>query len=585
MRFATTLVAAGVAGFLAAAATSGAGAPRGAALNPVQVENRRPGTTAWRLAPAPRGVVDAYTSQVSARPGDTVDLHVATSPAATYRVEVYRLGWYGGSGGRLVACIPACDSARRGATGGAPRSDAATGLLRASWPGSDAVRIGAAWVSGYYLLDVVLAGGPAAGTGRSVPLIVREPGGRPSAILAQASVNTWQAYNAWGGTSLYTRPGTREGSRVSFDRPYDLDHQGPAAWELPAVRFLERHGYDVSYTTDVDTDREPGSLLAHALVITLGHDEYWTRTMRDAFEAARDRGVSLAFLGANTGYWQVRYEDDRRTLVEYRRPSLDPEPDPAARTTTFRELSPPRPECTLLGVQYGAIGDSGDYAVNSAALGDSWFLGTGFEPGASLHGLVGYEWDGIQPGCPTPPLTVFFHAERLAGRPPAEGVAWNADAVRYTAPSGARVFSSGSLQFAWGLDPWSERFDTRLDRFLRNGLDDLTRPPPPGAAAAGGSPGRRGVLVRVLGVPTEQVDSIVVFRHRGAAPFRVDAPDVVRSAFPGCGAIVDRPGGGVYRYAVAYATRWRESVPVLTAPVALPAKRPLRGSQTARCVR
>ena len=158
--------------------------------------------------------------------------------------------------------------------------------------------------------------------------------------------------------SLYTKPGTLPGSHVSFDRPYDTAHQGPTWWELSAVHFLERHGYDVSYTTDVDTDRDPASLLRHALVLTLGHDEYWTNTMRNAFEAARDAGVNLGFLGANTGYWQIRYEDARRTLVEYRHPELDPEPDPALKTTTFRELTPPRPECTLLGVGYGQLGDS-----------------------------------------------------------------------------------------------------------------------------------------------------------------------------------------------------------------------------------
>ena len=336
--------------------------------------------------------------------------------------------------------------------------------------------------------------------------------------------------------SLYTKPGTLPGSHVSFDRPYDTVHQGPTWWELSAVHFLERHGYDVSYTTDVDTDRDPASLLRHALVLTLGHDEYWTQTMRERLRAARDAGVNLGFLGANTGYWQIRYEDGRRTLVEYRHPDLDPEPDPALKTTTFRELTPPRPECTLLGVGYGQLGDSNDYTVNDSALGDSWFRDTGFTPGSTLHGLVGYEWDGLQPGCAVPSLTVFFHSEHQNGEPPVEGARWNADVVRYTAPSGARVFDAASFQFAWGLDPFQERYDARLDRFLRNGLDDLTRPAAPALgrqrsrgrpACASGSPLRTASTSR----GSSRFDTAVDGRSRLVSPVSSGSrwPDAQRS--------------------------------------------------------
>ncbi len=392
-----------------------------------------------------------------------------------------------------------------------------------------------------------------------MPVIVLAPQSRHSQIRVQASVNTWEAYNAWGGMSLYTKPGTVEGSHVSFDRPYDVEHQGPANWELPAMHFLERHGYDVSYTTDVDTDSDPRSLQDHALVMTLGHDEYWTHQMRDAFEAARDAGVSLAFMGANTGYWQIRYEDGHRNLVEYRHPALDPEPDPALKTTTFRELTPPRPECTLLGVAYGQLGDSNDFTVNSEALADPWFRDTEFTPGSTLHGLVGYEWDGVQPGCAIPSLTVFFHSEHEHGASPVEGTLWNADTVRYTASSGARVFAAASFQFSWGLDPLQERYDERLDRFMRNGLDDLTRPAAPKAVAA--LPRGSGVLVAVPQPTGVQVRGIVAYRHRGAGAFTPGGPGVAAISLRGCSAFADRPGRGVCRSAVSYVSRWRPSAP------------------------
>ncbi len=242
----------------------------------------------------------------------------------------------------------------------------------------------------------------------------------------------------------------------------------PQAWEFPLVRFLERYGYDVSYTTDLDTDRDPGELLRHRLVVTAGHDEYWTSTMRDAFSRARDANVNLAFMGANTAYWQMRYEDGGRTIVEYRTGDRDPEPSTALKTVRFRDLVPPRPECQLVGVQSTAIG-FGDYTATAAGYTppDPWFAGTGFRASSTLPRLVGYEYDTRVDGCVTPAPTVLFHYS--ASNNP------NADAVRYIAPSGARVFSSGSIRFATGLDPLRGRGDPRLQRFMRNALTDLSR--------------------------------------------------------------------------------------------------------------
>ncbi len=575
---AACLVAAALALVAGSEVPTGRAAP---ASNPIQAENARPGTDVWRVPQAPAGAVDAYTSEVSVAPGGAVHLHVSTD--SVYRVEVIRLGWYRGAGGRLIECVPSCGGSEVGVRQSVPAPDASSGLLSLDWPVTDAIRVGRDWVSGYYDLDVVLTSGANAGQRRHVPLIVRPAPGRRSLILAQAAVNTWQAYNAWGGVSLYSKYGSVEGSHVSFSRPFDGVHQGPGSWELAAVHFLERRGYDVSYTTDVDTDRNPGSLLDHALVMTLGHDEYWTHTMRDAFERARDAGINLAFMGANDGYWQIRYEDGRRTLVEYRDPRLDPESDPALKTTTFRNLDPPRPECELLGIGYGQIGDTTDYRVEDGALGDPWFHGTGFTAGAVLRSLVGYEWDGVQPGCNVPPTTVFFHHEELYGALPAEGSRWNADVVRYTAPSGARVFSAGSLQFAWGLDPLQEHYDARLDRFMRNGLDDLTRPAAPSVVVtrARGS----GVVVAVPASASAQVEGVVLYRHRGAGAFATGGPGVARVDASRCAVFLDRPGRGVFRYAATYRSEWRESAPVLSSAGVRVSRPPGLARHRNRCLR
>jgi hypothetical protein len=414
---------------------------------------------------------------VSVLPGQKVHLHISTAPAARYRIELYRLGWYHGAGARFLACIPAgCHRDRQGKAGRYPQPAPGTGFAQAAWPVTDTFRFPRSTVSGYVLAKLVLTSGGGQGEVSYVPLILRALPSRRSKILVQAAVNTWQAYNAWGGKSLYPFNSTNHvpANHVSFSRPSGA----PLQFEIGLLRFVEREGYDVSYTTDVDTDRNPGELRRHRLVISSGHDEYWSKKMRDAFEAARSRGTNLAFLGADIADWQIRYEHKRRTIVEYRDAATDPITDPALKTVRFRELVPARPQCELLGISYNGLRGGNDpprsYRVNPGALKNSWFRRTGFKPNSELPDSVGYEWDGIQPGCAVPPLTVLFRYQGLDGY----GQPTSAEAVRYVAPSGARVFSSGSLQFVWGLDnAYGQRdapLDPRLQRFMRNALADLT---------------------------------------------------------------------------------------------------------------
>jgi hypothetical protein len=391
---------------------------------------------------------------------------------------IIRLGWYEGRGARLITCLPSCTASKKGRQQPAPPPpDPVTGEVDAGWSVTDTVRAGPNWVSGYYLADVVVTHGPQTGGSEWCPFIVLAPPSRHSAILVQVPVNTWQAYNPYGGKSLYTFNSTNAAAavKVSFNRPF-----APGYWstifqyEYPWVRFVERHGYDVSYTTDINVTQDPGQLLHHKLVISWGHNEYWSMQQRDAFDAARDAGVNLIFAGADTADWQIRYEDNYRTLVGYK-DSPDPIDNPALATTHFADLVPPRPQCQLLGVTFGgAVAPNGigymDYTVSPSAIGDPWMAGTGLTAGQTLKTLVGYEWDGVVPGC-TPTPTVFLH---YAGPP-------EADAIRYTAPSGARVFSTGSLQYAWGIDSYNWPYVTQhgdlvvpgVQRFTLNVLDSL----------------------------------------------------------------------------------------------------------------
>ncbi len=556
--------------------SSSGGAPR---LNAVQVENALPGSSGWRIRAAPGHAIEGYAAEASVAPGDDLDLHVSTAPAANYRVELYRLGWYGGTGGRLVACRPSsCTGDEPGQAQPITAPDASTGFLDAGWKVTDTIGVPASWVSGYYVAVLRLTSGPAAGTEGWVPFVVRAPVTQHSAILVQAAVNTWQAYNRWGGWSLYKDPAgdACKGvcTRVSFNRPYDPTTQNFWEYELPLVHFLEESGYDVSYTTDVDTDRDPGELLRHRLVVVGGHDEYWTKRMRDGFEAARMLGTNLAFMGANTGYWQIRYGSVRRTIVEYRIPRLDPEPNPALKTVRFRELVPPRPECELEGIEYTragveSIGGQYDYAVAPGALSDPWFAGTGFTATSVLPDLVGYEWDAVQPGCPTRPLTVLFQYRG----PPAP-----AAAVRYTAPSGAIVFSGGSLSFSKGLDDFQGRpnarptGDPRLERFVRNAFADLLRPAVPLHVRT--TAGASGIAIGVQRTPDPRVDQVRVYRAPVDQPLAHGSRGLHLVCITLAATCLDRsvPRGRQVRYVVVVRDRWGASTPFVTEPVSAPTR-------------
>ena len=454
------------------------------AANRVQRENSRPGTPGWEI-PADAGtVITGYASETSLAPGESFHLHVAAPPGSRYRVLVYRLGWYQGIGGRLVMCVPGCRSSHAAIAQPPPTAPGSvTGLFRAPWLVTDRVEIPSDAVSGYYEAKLEIVGGAYAGAVGSVPLIVRQsPLAPASAVLVQVPVNTWEAYNPWGGKSLYQFGTSRHAFEVSFDRPFDEQelHNMGTELELPWVRFLERNGIDVSYQTDVDTDQAPGSLLHHRLVFAIGHDEYWTQRMRGAFNRALALSTNLTF-GSNSGEWRMRYAAGRRTIVEWRDPSIDPIHNRRLDNGFFRTFG--EPECKLMGVEHkwaaqrNLTASPTSYTV-VGPTSDPWLAAAGLAPGDVIPGVVGYEWDSLTPGCfagqVVPLMTALI--------PGSDGVPRSADMVRATAPSGGRVFAMGTMELAWALDDLDGRSpDPQVVAFVEAALRDLTRPAPPAA--------------------------------------------------------------------------------------------------------
>ena len=569
---------------LLAIGTVGANEAAAQATNPIQAENAKPGDSAWHWSWASPTSIEGYASEVSVAPGGVLRLHVnvPAGPAIRYRVDISRIGWYGGAGGRLIKCHPTCGlSGTAGVVQATRPASGTTGELDAGWKVTDQITIPSDAVSGYYQAELRLLNGPEAGRSRTVPFLVRPAAtAAPSSVLVQAPVNTWQAYNMWGGRSLYPHansfddpllpPATRtQAHHVSFNRPYANTYP-PFAWESYLVRFLEREGYDLSYLTDVDVDRalaaDPRALLEHRLVISAGHAEYWTKLQRDGFDAARAESTNFAFMGSNNSYWQIRYENDRRTIVAYKENAdrEDPLRGTDVETTRFRDLDRPRPECELVGVQLipgGFATTPRDYTV-AAPAGDPWFAGTGLDPGEVLRSLVGYEWDALQEGCQVPQPTVLFHYEGANGEA-------DADAVRYLTPSGGRVFASGSLQFTWGLDSLGENAlpDAGLQQFMRNAMRDLIRPATPRAVTATAALG--SVRVDVTPHVDPRRTGIVVYRHPGTGTFTptdAGAQVICRTSSTSCTDTTAAPGA-TYRYAAAITDRWGASELAFTAPV------------------
>jgi hypothetical protein len=430
-------------------------------------ENARPGDRDWRLRRlgADRAV-EGYADRVSVLPGEAFHLHVSTT-AAAFRAEAFRMGWYGGAGARKVWQSPRVTGARRSVPGPA----GATRTVTAGWQPSLRVPT-AGWPEGAYLIRLTADGGAQ----RYVPLVVRSARTDGKLVLLHATA-TWQAYNTWGGHSLYQGPGgkadySNRSLAVSCDRPFDGDGAKLfLTYERPVVALAERLGLPVAYVTGMDVDREPGLLRGARAVVSLGHDEYWSPAMRERVTAARDAGTNVAFLGANACFRRIRLEaadsGDRRLVVCYKTDwQWDPlyGKDDAAVTADWREPPDARPESSLTGVLYESNPTSAAYVV--ADPGHWVFAGTGVRRGTRFANLVGTEYDRVNSGPLTPrPIHIVAHS-RLVCR----GVRTFSDSAYYTTPGGAGVFATGTMRWvesmtgngAHGIARHTARFTGRV---------------------------------------------------------------------------------------------------------------------------
>jgi hypothetical protein len=415
---------------------------------PAKPAGLEPGTPGWQITkPGEEHAIEGFADHSSALPGDPVRLFVSTK-AANYTVTAYRMGAYTNSHARQVWK----SSPQTGVAQPAPQVRQPTNTVVAGWRPSLTVNT-KDWQPGNYLFR--LDGDN--GAQQYVPLTVRTPSNAGRVVLINGTT-TWQAYNQYGGTSLYNGPNgyASRARAVSFDRPYQhKDTNGAGGFlifEEPLLQVAERAGVPVGYATDEDLHANPHLLDGAKAVVTLGHDEYWSSAMRASTARARDRGTNVAILGGNEIYRHIRLDPTplgpNRLEVDYKSFEEDPmsATNPREATPEWRQPPEQRPESTLTGNFYQCNGVTADLVTANA---DNWMLRGIVSNGQKLPGLVGDEYAKVDLNVPTArPMEVLFHSPLDCRAKPD-----TSDAVYFTSPSGAGIFSSGTMAWVCGLDP------------------------------------------------------------------------------------------------------------------------------------
>jgi hypothetical protein len=375
-----------------------------------------------------------------------------------------------------------------GRTQNIPQPDA-NGTVDCQWVESYSLNIPTNWVSGIYLVKLI------AGNSRVESLlsfVVRDDA-RTSDFVLASTFNTSQAYNNWGGKSLYefNSLNSARATAISFNRP-DVDGGGCGQvmhWELSMIRFMEREGYDIKYIANNDVHVNGSGLLKSKAFLSVGHDEYWTYEMKQAVMNAQAAGVSTAFMSANACYWQVRMNG--RIMTSYKE-NADQDPfvngDRKRITTRWRDLAPlygvndpvAKAENGLSGVMYHGDPVNGDLIVYDP---NHWiYAGTGVVAGTRFTGLLGYETDAMFNNGLAP-----AGVQKIMESPDPHGYS---HATVATLPSGAITFGAGTMQWSWGVDfcpSWApnsgeDRSNAAFQQINRNLLNRMKiggQPPPP----------------------------------------------------------------------------------------------------------
>jgi len=436
-----------------------------------------------------------YVDKHSVVPGETFDIMLSTGPrhaAAKGKIEIFRVGYYDKADRKLVAQFEDVEV-------GQEEVQMTAAALGAAWPpGVDHVAT-EGWESGYYTIDFIDKRD--GNRDLNVAFIVVTNPNKSGDILFELSTNTYQAYNQWGGYSFYESAFVGDRAQmISFNRPTPPDF---FEYEYYFVLWVERLAAEqklkVDYATNFDIHRDPEFAAKYKLLVSGSHNEYWSKEEFDVvYRRIFELGKNTLFLGANSAYWQVRYADldhagvgsgRGRQLICYKS-----EDDPIRYrgddkdrlllvTEQFRDEAR-RPETMLAGIAYQnyfeiVTDEKPKYPYFVARTDLPFFKGTGYKIGDAIGDIVGYEWDNTDPDGDGKRLwdPAKSHIEPIdrasikvvfTGSPvDLNGHKGKAEAVYFVSKAGAKVFSTGTIRWAWGLG--KPKFESdRFRTFNRN---------------------------------------------------------------------------------------------------------------------
>src|SRR5436190_305891 len=464
----------------------------------IRRENEKPGTRDWlliktRIDPKTKyrcPWIEGYCSRTSVRAGDTLSVFVSTNPASEFALDIYRMGFYGGDGGREVLKL--------GPFKGGVQSDPPIGknrLRECQWEPSTTITIPRDWLSGVYLGKLTAL---REGWQSYVIFIVRDD--RRADFIFQCSDTTWQAYNRWPDQFALYDDGKNQWDwgpnvQVGFNRPYGKYCQildAPLStgsgewflWEFPLAYWLESRGYDVTYVSNLDTHADPKSLLRAKGFLSVGHDEYYSIEMFRHLKAGMDAGLNIALLSGNTCCGRILFSPDSRGVPHraFERVGVFGPPSGTRDFVAMKSLSHERPYANeLVGAHStGPVTGGADWIC---AKPDHWlFEGTGMKQGDGIPGLVGWEWHGD----PAPITGLEVVATGPTQEAPGKLNGGIYTATLYPGPKGNFVFNAATCWWADGLSqpPGYVRPsayttpkgpDTRAQRIMVNLLERVKR--------------------------------------------------------------------------------------------------------------
>jgi hypothetical protein len=411
-----------------------------------------------RVAPATKyrcPWIEGYCSHTSAAAGENVQFFVSTNPASAIRIDIYRMGHYGGAGGRLFKSL--------GPFEGFTQPDPPIGRKRVRdcrWEPCAALQIPEDWLSGVYLAKLTAERD---GLQSYIIFIVRD--NRRADFIFQCSDTTWQAYNRWPDQFALYDNGEHQwwwggDVQVSFNRPYGKYCQildAPLStgsgewflWEFPFAFWLEARGYEVTYISNLDTHRDGHGLRRAKGLLSVGHDEYWSIEMFNHVKAAVEDGLSVGFFSGNAVCGRILFDADAagRELRAFERVGVFGPPGGTIEFEAMSALSHERPYANeLIGAHStGPVTGGADWVC---AKPEHWiFAGTGMKEGEGIPGLVGWEWHGDPASIPGLEVVATAPTQSAPGKP--NGGQFTATV--YPGPAGNVVFNAATCWWADGL--------------------------------------------------------------------------------------------------------------------------------------